>query len=88
MQIVLISAIIILLFAAGYIILNSLLSQKADSVIEIIIDGDKAGERLEDIALSVRIVADRYFQNPALYIRGGREELRDAVCKVYGMTRI
>ena len=43
--------------------------------------------RLEDIALSVRIVADKYFKNSSVFIRGGREELSDAVCKVYGMMK-
>ncbi|MBO4896907.1 MAG: hypothetical protein J5590_01245 [Clostridia bacterium] len=88
MQIVLVFAIIALLFAAGYIISNAVLSQKPDSVIEITIDGDKAGEQLEDIALSVRIVADKYFKNSSVFVRGGRSELSEAVCKVYGMTKI
>ena len=87
MQLILVFTILILLFAAGYIISNAVLSQKADSVIEITIDGDKAGEQLENIALSVRIVADKYFKNSAVFIRGGRQELTDAVCKVYGMTK-
>ena len=88
MQIFLLFAVFALLFAVSYIISNALSAQNADAVIEITIDGDKAGEQLENIALSVRIVADKYFNNSAIYIRGGRDDLANSVCRVYGMTRI
>ena len=87
MQSILLFAVFAMLFAAAYIISHALLKQNADAVIEIIIDGDKAGEHLEDIAMSVRIVADKYFKNSAIYIRGGHNELTNAVCNVYGMIK-
>ncbi len=87
MQPILLIIIFALLFAATYIISHALLTQDKDAVIEITIDGDKAGEMLENIALSVRIVADKYFKSSVIYIRGGRDDLVDAVCKVYGMTK-
>lgn len=73
--------------AAVFIALSAVMSCGDGDEIEIFIDADKAGERLEEVVLGTLLVAEKYFKNSAVYIKGGEEKKTDALCRTYGVLK-
>ncbi len=84
----LVAGIIVLMLAvSSYILISAMLGDIEKTRIEIVIDADTADEDFEYAVITAKRVADKYFRNCDVYIRGGENELVDALCRTHGVTR-
>lgn len=72
---------------ALFIALSAVMSCGDGDEIEIVIDADIAGERLEEVVFGTLLAAQKYFKNSAVYIKGGEEKKTDALCRAYGVLK-
>ncbi len=59
----------------------------AEATVEIIISGDEQAENIENTVMIAKQMAQRYFKNASVYIRGEGSTYIDALCRRYDVMR-
>lgn len=79
--------IVFMLAVSSYILIRATLGDIEKTRIEIVIDADTADEDIEYAVITAKRVAEKYFRNCDVYIKGGESELIYALCRTHGVIR-
>ncbi|MBQ7718719.1 MAG: hypothetical protein IJT38_05410 [Clostridia bacterium] len=77
---------IILILAALYMLFFAAFKNISPAQVTIIIDAD-VREGVEQQVLTAKRVADRYFTNASVYVRGGDDDYVDILCRSYRIEK-
>ena len=83
----LIPIIITFLLAAALFTLIASTIMPSDAKVEIIVYSDENPDNLEYALMSAEKVAEKYFNNSTIYLKGRENDYINAVCKKYGAIR-
>lgn len=79
--------IVFLLAMSSYILIRATLSDIEKTRVEIIIDGDTAADELEVAVITAKSVCEKHFKNCVVYIRGGDNNVVEALSRTHGILR-
>lgn len=79
--------LITFLLAAFCILLLRVIPGSTGARVEMIITGDEKAENMEKAVIIAKRLAQRYFKNAEVYVRGGANTYIDALCRRYDVRR-
>lgn len=79
--------VVSMVLSAIYILLRGTMKQSGNARVEIIIDADSSPEEAEELVITAKAIAGKYFVNADVYIRGGDEKMAETLCRAYNILR-
>ncbi|MDD6308650.1 MAG: hypothetical protein PUB07_04770 [Clostridia bacterium] len=79
--------LITLLLVCMVVLLLRAVRAPVRTYVEIIVSGDECPEDLENAVITAKLLAERYFDDACVYVRGKDNAYIDMICRRYGVCR-
>lgn len=71
--------------AAAFIVIRAVFSSPTSVEMEIVINADEENSETERAVVTTRYIAEKYFKNAKIYLRGKDEKYIQYLCRTYGV---